>query len=678
MAAIATLPETKWTGLLYICSDVVAACDGRVAHLVQHRGDTKVDEAICVSHSEASSFVPWLTPGAPVARVRAVWSVGSGPVHDVFVSLAETDGTTAATSPNAAPTKIISGITECVISLHIFYQSVLAVRTLQRVLFYSLDPSPLAANTATKIGVCELPKWVCEQATGVGLTSPTCSSAQREKNICVMCAKFDRVFIATIDCSSCTSAVVIRRTAMSGVRFSPSCAPDPKVTCAPRWTVRWSRQEMLMMCFSSADRAPRLAGFSLQPTKGREIAKWMSPEELAASVSGASPAAVAASSDLCSDGDGAHVWLCDTSTSSSVLLREVTGAPSKELVLPGVMADTQVAMVAAANGVFVLAGHTIYSVNISHMRAMGERPSEPAPMLSTSRSAEDSGSTSLPTSVTARLKEAALQYAIGKISTFPYILRDSVYVHKSGDAASGFRFTHSILSIIDQLLSTDPHQHALAYIRYSIIARSLHPYTVLELLRVRRGSAAEAPPEGLLLAIASTLADKPPLQNGGLSRLPPAEASVAAFFDSTGDDGPFRSEMEKKRYIADLCAAAKACLASGALGAAHLLLTVAARAATLIYGGTQMKSHAGAAQAHGKEERMYDWTIAECISIMRCYTDWSLTTSSSLGVMTAHVGAPHTLKKEAALRDGGAHPIETSRHAQIHQMHVLRQPKRSL
>ncbi|KAG5479313.1 hypothetical protein LSCM4_01905 [Leishmania orientalis] len=675
MAAIATLPETKCTGLLYICSDVVAACDDKAAYLIQHRGNIKVDEATCTSPSEASSFVPWLAPGAPVARVRAVWCVSGGPVHDVFVSPAEMDGATTATSPSVAPIKIISGLTGSVVSLHIFYQSVLAVRTPRQVLFYSLDPSPLATAIATNIGACELPKWVSEAAAEVGLASPACSSGNLEKTICVTCVESGRVFVARVECPSPTSAVVVRRTAMSGMRFSSSPVPDLKETCACKWAVRWSRQEMLMLCFSSVDRIPRLAGLSLHPTKGREMSRWMSPEELAVSVRGASPAAVIASSDICSDSDGAHVWLCDTTTSFSVVLREVTRASSGELVLRGVNADTRVAMVTGANGMFVLLGNTLYAVTSSHMSAASERPSGSAhTSLAPSGLAADMGSTDFSTSLNARMADTALQYATGKVTTFPYILRDSVYVRESGNATCGATFTHGILSTIDKVLGLNPHQRALACIRYSIIARSLHPYTVLELLRVRRGSSAEAVP-GVLLAIASTLADKPTLQSGGLLRLPAFEAASVAFFGSTDGTGPFTSEEEKKRYVADVCGAMNAALASGALGAARLLLTVAARAVTLIYGGTRRR-HGGAARAHGEGERKCDVIIAECIGIIRSYTDWSLSASSSLGVMTAHVGTPHTLKKEAALRDGGAHPIDTSRQAQIHQMQVLQKPKK--
>lgn len=454
------------------------------------------------------------------------------------------------------------------------------------------------------------------------------------------------------------------------------------------------------------------------------MSKWMSPEELATSVSGASPAAVRASSDICCDSDGAHVWLCDTTTGPSVVLREVTAALPSELVLTGTSASTRVAMATGASGVFVLAGCTLYSVKRSHMGATSEsaaatltgtsnasspgrasvaavgdlsrkqeasmqKESSAAETVAHKAAASERSSLSAHTlstplqpaaasiSRSAQIKDAVLEYAMGHTSVFSDVVRDTVYVHESGSATSGAAFTHDILSAISERLDADRHQHALARIRYGGVARSLHPYTVLELLRFRRGPSAEAMPNGLLLAIASTLADKPTLRAGGLWRLPAFAAASAAFFASTGSSGPFTSELEKKRYVADVCDAAKAALASGALGAARLLFAVAARAVSLIYGGTRRR-HVEAAQPYGKEEQMCEATIAECISLMRSYVEWSLTASSSLGVMSAHVGAPHTLTKEAALRDGEAHPISTSRQVQIHPMQVSRLPKRSI
>ncbi|AYU78862.1 hypothetical protein LdCL_220021900 [Leishmania donovani] len=730
MTAIAKLPAANYTRLLYIGSDVVAACDRKTAHLVQHRGDTKVDEATCISPYDADNFVPWLPPGAHVARVRAVWCMRKGPGYAVFAERAGEGGATAETSPDAASVKIISDLTENIVSLHIFYQSILAVRTLKRVLFYSLDPSPSATTIATRIGACALPKWASQPAVVVDIVSPVCRSAAAEKTICVACFTLDRMFVATVVCPSSASAAVVCRTAMSGVLFSSSPASDPAPTRVCKWAVRWCRQEMLMLCFSEADRTPRLTGFFLQPTRGCEMSKWMSPQELATSVSGASPAAVRASSDICCDSDGARVWLCDTTTGPSVVLREVTAAPPSDLVLTGTSSNTRVAMATGASGVFVLSGCTLYSVKRSHMgatsesaaatltgtsnasspgsasiaavgdlprrhearmrkessaaetitckAAASERSSLSAHMLSTPlQPAALTEAAAASISRSAQIKDAVLEYAIGHTLIFSDIVRDTVYVHESGSATSGAAFTHDILSAISERLDADRPQHALARIRYGGVARSLHPYTVLELLRFRRGPSAEAMPKGLLLAIASTLADKPTLQNGGLWRLPAFAAASAAFFDSTGGSGPFTSELEKKRYVADVCDAAKAALASGALGAARLLFAVAARAVSLIYGSTPRR-HVEATQPYGKEEQMCEATIAECISLMRSYVEWSLTASSSLGVMSAHVGAPHTLTKEAALRDGEAHPISTSRQVQIHPMQVTRLPKKSI
>ncbi|AIN98445.1 hypothetical protein LPMP_221510 [Leishmania panamensis] len=718
MAVIATLPAASWTRLLYICRDVVAACDSKTAYLVQHRGDTRVDEATCTSPCEADHFVPWLPLGVPVAGVRTVWCMRKGQSNVVFAEPAGEACGTAATSPDTAAIEIISGLADNIISMHIFYQSVLAVRTLKRVLFYSLDPSPSATTIATQIGACALPKWVNQPAVVVDIASPSCCCATAEKTICVACFTLGRMFVATVVCPSSTSAVVVRRTAMSGVLFSSSGVPDPAAMRVCKWAVRWSRQEMIMLCFSEVDKISRLTGFFLQPTRGCEMSKWMSPEELAASVSGASAAVVGASRDMCSDSDGAHVWLCDTSTGPSVILREVTAASPNEVVLADTNASLRVAMAAGISGVFVLSGCTLYAVKSGHTgtvsagtagraitaaagdlsreqerRVQKEPPAAEA--ITTKAAASERFSLSAPTPSTplqpaaftattaaslprsAHIKDAVLQYVSGDAPIFSYIVRDAVYVHESGSATSGMTFTHDILSRINARFDADRHQHALACIRYATVALSLHPYTVLELLRFRRRSSVEVAPEGLLLAIASTLADKPTLQHGGLRRLPAFDTASTTFFASTGGGGPFTSELEKKRYVADVCGAAKAALANGALGATRLLFTVAARAVSLIYGGTR-KRHVGATQSYGEEERMCEVVIAECISLIRSYVEWSLTTSSSLGVMSAHVGSPHTLTKEAALRDGEAHFIDTSRQVQIHPMQVSRQPKRSI
>ncbi|GET88632.1 hypothetical protein, conserved [Leishmania tarentolae] len=729
MSVIATLPAAHYTRLLYICSDVVAVCDRKTAHLIQHQGDTKLDEATCIFPYDADDCVPWLPPGAPVACVRAVWCMRKGQGYTVFAERSGEGGTTAATSPDAAPVTIISNFAEKIISLHIFHQSILAVRTLKRVVFYALDPSPSATTIATRIGVCALPTWASQPTVTVDIISTVCRSAAAEKTIGVACFSLDRMFVATVVCPSSTSATVVRRTSMSGVLFSSCPVLDSTPIRVCKWAMRWCRQEMVMLCLSEADKTPRLTGMFMQPTRKSEIAKWMSPEELATSVNAASSAAVRVSSDICCDSDGAHVWLCDTTTGPSVILREVTTASLNELLLTGTSASTRVTMTTGASGVLVLAGCTLYSVKPSNMAIMSE-PSAATPAGTLSASSPGSDSTAevgnllrkqesrmrkessanetltrkaaagdpsplsahMPTSLqptaltkatetsisrSAQIKDAVLEYALGHTSIFSDIVRDTVYVHERGGTTSGAAFTHDILNAISERLDADRHQHALARIRYSAVARSLHPYTVLELLRSRCGSSAEAMPEGLLLAVASTLADKPTLQNGGLWRLPAFAAASAAFFDSTGDSGPFTSDLEKKRYVADVCDAAKAALACGALGAARLLFAVAARGVSLVYGGTH-RPHTEAARLYGKEEQMCEEAIAECISLMRSYVEWSLTASSSLGVMSAHVGAPHTLTKEAALHDGEAHPINTSRQVQIHPMQVSRLPKKSI
>ncbi|KAG5505034.1 hypothetical protein JKF63_04481 [Porcisia hertigi] len=730
MTAIATLRATDCTHLLYICSDVIAACNRRTAYLIQHREGTKVDEATCIPPHHADSFVPWLTPGAPVARVRAVWGMRKGETHAVFAERADEDGATEATSRDAAPAEIISGVSEDICSMYIFHQSILALHTPSRVLFYSLDPSPSATTIATRMGSCALPVWSRDVDAAVDVVSSVSCCATTEKTIYVACFTLGRMFVATVVCASSTSAVVVRRTAMPGTLLSSSFLSDPAETRVCKWTVRWSRQEMLMLCGSAAGGPQRLAGFSLQSTKGREMSKWMSSEELAAAVSGASPAAVGPACDLCSDADGTHVWLCDTATGPSLILREVTAASPNELVLAGSQAGSRVMMVAGASSVFVLSGSTLYLVKSSHTGSASESASallagtasagtagsapttavgsssgeqetkrrkessitgilktNGAVLERSARSPHTSSTPLQPVALTtpgglskfpgAEIKAAVLQYVMGTAASVSYVVRDSVYVHKDGNSTSEVSFTHEILSAINERFDADRHQHALACVRYASVAQSLHPYTVLELLRNRRGSSLEEAPAGRLLALASSLADKPTLKHGGLRRLPAFDVASAAFFDSTSGRGPFTSELEKKRYVADICGAVKAALAGGALGAAHLLFCVAARAVSLLYCGIR-KGLVQASQPYNKEEELCEASIADCVSLVSSYVNWSLSASTSLGVMSAHVGALHTLTKEAALHDGEAHLIDTSRHVQIRPMKVLQQPKRPI
>ncbi|KAK7194797.1 hypothetical protein NESM_000400100 [Novymonas esmeraldas] len=667
MSTLATLRAANCTRLLHIRSDVVAACGDTSASVIQYTESfTKVAEATCAAPRAAYLFTPWLAPGAPVAEARAVWCVAKDGVHAV---LTHTSPAAAATTPSqdATPTVVVDGLPDRVVGLRIVHQTMLAVCTATSVRLYSLDAASSASPVAAPMGECELPPWAAEPGAVIDVAAPACASATEETTVCVACFTQGRAFATLLVCTSSASAAVVRRTPAGGVPLPASSLPAPAGWRVGGWVVRWKRQELLVLCSSATETATRLAALSLRPTDQRELSRWLTPAELTASLGSAvTPAKVPASRDLCSDHDGEHVWLCDAATGPAVVLREVTATPMEERVLKGVTAKAQVVVASGAGCIFVLAGRTLYAVASGRSGTASESAAAAAPLQC------ETGTTSVAAVGGAHVRDAVLRYVLGTATGVSFVVRDAVYVRESGGV-----FTHAILSAIDTAFIADRQKHAVACVRYASVAQSLHPYTVLELLHGRRFAACdEAPVAGLLFALASALAGKPTLQHGGLQRLPAFGAASAAFFAVRGGGSSaarFASDVDRKQYVADVCSSATAALASGSLGAARLLFAVADRAVSLLYGGTAAVTH-----THSAAELQCEAVIADSISVMRSFVDWSLTASSSIGVMSAHFGASHSLTKEAALRDGLAHPIDTSRQVHIRAVPVLRQPKRSI
>lgn len=662
MTAITTLRATNCTRLLPIAADVVAACSSKTAFLIQHAAGRKTAEATCTAPREADAFAPWLAPGAALAKVRAVWAAQRSGSVAVLAQPAED------TADVVTAVELVTGLTERVTGLHVLFQTVLAVCTPTQVLFYFLDPAPSAAATATRMGACALPAWAAAPSVTVDVTSSACSStaAAADRLVCVVCAGPERLFTALVACPTSSTTTVLRRTPLDGVALP--CGVSAAET--RRWAVRWSRLELLVLLAAAGAKAKaQLAGFALQPpADGRELSRWMSADELAASLHGAPPpAAVSAARNVCCDGDGAHVWLCDTTTGPAVALREVSGgaASASSVALSGSKTSARLCTVSGAVGAVALVGCTLYSVqggvaqaSASTPNGASAAPSPASPSPSAAAPARDAG-----------VKEAVLRYVTSGAPALSCVVRDAVYVRVSSQGA----WTHDILDRVDAGFSAaDDERRGLALLRYASAAQSLHPYTVLRLFHLRRGPSA---PAALTLALAVALAEKATLQYGGLQRLPDFAAVSAAFFASA-----FATDLERKRYAAGVCAAAMSALASGSLGAARLLFAVADRAVALVYGGAYVRASASAESdaADGAEAHACEAVMAEAVSLMRSYVDWSLTASASLGVMTAHVGSPQTLTKEAALRDGMAHPIDTSRQVHIHAMEVARLPKRTL
>ncbi|KPI85568.1 hypothetical protein ABL78_5375 [Leptomonas seymouri] len=713
MSHIATLRSTSCSRLLYITEEIVAACGTKTAYVFQYKGG-RVEETSCTAPREADVFAPWLPPGEPIAATRAVYSVRRDGGSAVLM---QPTGSAA-----VAPLEIISSIPEKVEDVRIFYQSIMALQTASSVLFYFLDPS---TSAATQMGTCPLPALPGSRDVRIDMTSSECWAAAAARTVCVMCYSSERLYVAVVACASSSSAVVVRSTAEAGVPLPSSPA---KVM---GWTVRWGHQELLLLLQSQSGaegKRKTLVSFSLQMSGSsashHQLEHWASVDGAATSLSGASGVALDAATDVCSDGDGTHVWLCDTVTGPSVMLREVSTL-SQEIVLTGTNANARLTLARGALGIFLLAGRSLYIVKGSsssnndvnaankHInagyveanatktvmttaaaaakessdatmsdwlekstkpsKASQKKATEGQQQLSKQSKPPKAASTSVLTVSSGSVKENLLQYVLGKSASVSFVIRDVVYVHEAVEGTAHSTPRHEILSAIAEMFGGkgDASLYALALLRYATVAQSLHPYTILALLNVRKSN--QEPEEGLLLAIATLLAEKPTLQHGGLQRLPNFASVSAAFFRTPG--GPFKTELEKKRYTADICSCAMAALANGGLGATRLLFAVADRAVSVLYGG---RADASSTSVYLPEEQACEATIAESISLMRSFAEWSLTASSSLGVMSAHVGSPQTLTKEAALRDGKAHPIDTSRQVEIHPLRVTRLPKRTL
>jgi hypothetical protein len=735
MAFIATLRATNCSRLLSISERVVAACGSKTAYVFRYNGD-QVEEASCAAPRDADVFAPWLPPGAPISTARAVYSVRKDGGYAVLVQSAE--NTTTAAAPAL---EVIASVPEKVEEMRIFYQSILTLQTASAVYFYFLDPSTAAA---TLMGSCALPAWSDSRDTRVEVTSSECWAAAAEKMICVMCLSPERLYVAVVVCTSLTSAKVVRRTAEAGVPL-PTCGAAASVKVLG-WTVRWGRQELvLLLQEQGAEKRRQLASFSLQMSGSsawhQQLDRWTSAESVAASLGGATDAALQAATDVCSDGDGTHVWLCDTVTGPAVILHEVACPSQGEVVLNGTNANARLTVARGVLGMFVLAGRSLYLVRGNNttfathsgrskatlsscvekgvssttssskegrtsmpgaaaaavveveekatettmsdwLQRQGAEPKKPPQPEPTERQQQQQSavkqskpqkslSTSVVTSSSSHIKEKLLQYVFGISPSAPYVVRDAVYVSEADSAQYCPR--HAVLAAIAEKFHNDASQQALAALRYAAVAQSLHPYTVLELLRLQR--FLREPETGHLLAMATLLAEKSTLQHGGLQRLPNFASVSAAFFRTPG--GPFTSELEKKQYTADLCVCAMAALANGGLGATRLLFAVADRAVSVLYGG-RVDTHRDFSATSAAAEQACEATIAESVSLTRSFVEWSLTASSSLGLMSAHVGTPQMLTKEAALRSGTAHPIDTSRQVEIRPLQVTRLPKKSL
>lgn len=711
---IATLKAANCSRLLYIAERTVAACGTKTAY-VFHFKDDKTEEASCTAPREADVFAPWLPPGVPITATRVVYSVRKDGGAAVFVRPAD--------NAAAAPLEIIAAVPEKVEEMRVFYQSILALRTSSCVHFYFLDPSTAAA---TSMGSCALPAWSDNRDVRVDVTSSECWAAATEMMLCVVCLSAERLFVAVIVCASSSSAVVVRHTVEAGVPLpcSSSSSPLSSAAASPAkvlgWTVRWRRQELLLLLQSQggAEKVKELASFSLQVSGSSathpQLQTWTTAAADTTSFGGATSVALTAATDVCSDGDGSHVWLCDTVTAPSVTMREITTPNSEAAVLTGTNANARLTVAQGVPGVFVLAGRSLFVVQgsdtgvtegavseaetqqatmsdwlekqqqtkQSKMSPLSRRLEQDAPAASAAAPQLEEQPASKPlqkaatsdftssSSSSSHIREKLMQYVLGTAASVPFVVRDAVYVRVADDARDPPR--HAILDAITEKLADDVPQRALATLRYASVAQSLHPYTVLELLRVRQFSMVAEEKEGFLLALATVLAGKATLQHGGLQRLPNFAAVSAAFFCTTS--GPFTTELAKKQYTADLCACAMAALANGGLGATRLLFAVADRAVSVLYGGRADSS----AAAWTAEEQTCEATIAEAISLTRSFVEWSLTASSSLGVISAHVGSPQFLTKEASLRDGKAHPIDTSRQVEIRPLQVTRLPKRTL
>lgn len=570
------------------------------------------EPTVCVIPPSITSYTLWLPPtveGTAAPMVVAATATGTSYVLTLH-------------SPSGAITALdVPDLPEGrLLQLVVYSQTVLLVRTVAAVGFYLLDPILAVAGSTTRslvrMGGAALPA-----AQDVWIVGSTV-----EKELLVTCWTGARVHAILFGMRG-AAAVVEGRTTPDGL---PVAADTSVVSCG----VRWSQQEVL---FLAKDSSATLLRLSI-----RDLSTWATAPS--AVLTAATRLMLLSATAIHCTAD--EVWAIDALTGPGVAVRNMTSVTLSEEVLEESSVSAATTVTAAGGRLYVMNGKRMYRVGTATRSkasgSMGEWLAQrKVATVAACRSNEEAGNAES-ASVVRRLTSKEATVAADR-----RVVRDCVYVQ-------GTR--HAILDILCTV-GNEVSQSTLL-LRYVSLTESLHPMTVVRVLHQKD--------EALVLALASQLARKAALRDGGLARWNALRHAAAAYL------AQLPSSFARKAYTATCCRASMAALAGGALGAVRVLLAVADVCVAEIYGVQQA---AEAASSPSTQERELEKTISEAISLFASYSEWALgSASSALGVMTAHTGDPSSLRKEACLRDGKAHAIQTSRAVDIEPLRLLQRP----
>ncbi|EPY21697.1 hypothetical protein AGDE_13816 [Angomonas deanei] len=326
----------------------------------------------------------------------------------------------------------------------------------------------------------------------------------------------------------------------------------------------------------------------------------------------------------CKDGS---LWSVEKSADQSVLLRDVlTGTAFS---LPQLSSSAKMYVAKAENSVVVLVGKSLYRAE----------PAQPPTLASLFKTTPDGAAN--PPKEASCVVELVLEK--GK-SAVDFVPRDAQYVHQS---KPDDRWQHSVLDSIEG--------HPKAVLRYVAVAHSFHPLTILRVLR--QGD------RGLSLALATILSKKCASTNEQFYR------SMQQFA------GPFcqaylPSTKDRFAYLSRLCEEAVSGVVVGSLQATCFFVF---RGGCVSFLPVPHQRGARLRSFGGEERKLVEGIVAR-VALLSSYADWSATCSTKIGILSAHIGAPNTQKKEAMLSDGKSHPIEVSRRIEIEPLKIKRSP----
>ncbi|CCW62004.1 unnamed protein product [Phytomonas sp. EM1] len=670
------LRATNCSRLVPLSNGVVAVCGPKSAYVMNsQRGE---ELCRCIVPAGASTYALWIPPGFSAKQTVAIYATNDN--KNAVSGLVESGNTGGVVSQNlsggvfilmnssapAIPLVLEGQPLEPIEDLHILYHTVLGVVTRHEVTFYYCDPD--LANAAASSGDNQPPVVLKKIGPVVPLAflqsnvdtqivaSGVEATAECKRFVVVQTSGNSDVWVCRLVIDGRVVVLEDLKLPQGGVPLPPSCE-------LLSWTVNWEKGELLTLVRQHGGDDGTMAtvlSLSLDAAyQGLTLTSWDS--QRLGFLSAATKRALRTMDDLCCTEKG-EVWGVDRTTGPCVSLRHVSNPALKEELLPGSRVSTKVMVVTCGEVVYVLAGCTVYVVSSASTSSTGEpiaqADSSFLGWIQQQQSSSPESSTE-PNNVTTLVEWLTGGNRDGKGGRAPeHVVRDFTYIVE--DSVSS-RYRHAVLDALANRCSEQqggkaPHvDYPTALVRYLAAAESIHPFTVLKALH-----HADAP---LALGVAAILSRKANLYRGSLQHAPELMRAAAAFFSYN-----IQSSIEKKRYLAVVCKTALSALAMGALGAVGILFCIADMGMRHIYGSCyRAETRPQPTDAESTAEmRNLEETIAEAINVMSSYSEWALNTAStSLGVMSAHIGEPSNIKKEACMRDGRSHPITTSRTVEI-------------